>query len=254
MNRPAGALLVAGVFMLSAIHAPAEPQYPSPRGFVNDFAGILDASTTARLDARLRDFQKTTTIEVAVVTVPSLQELTVEDYTNALARKWGVGNKKKDNGVVFLVAPQERKTRVEVGYGLESRLTDIQAKAIIENAIVPLFKAGRMADGIVAGTEQILAVLGGAAAPSRSPPAGGQGGFLLAALSILFLYMVLILIINATQRVLKRSRWSSRSGWGSGGWGSSGSSWGSSGGSSGSSGGGSFGGGSFGGGGASGSW
>ena len=108
----------------------------------------------------MRKYRQDTSIEIAVVTVPSLEGLSVDEYTLELASKWGVGNRKKDNGLVFLVAPNERKARIEVGYGLEGDLTDAQANRIMQNSIVPLFKNRRMADGIAAGVSEILRELG----------------------------------------------------------------------------------------------
>lgn len=135
-------------------------EYPQPYGHVNDFAKLLPVDTAKMLEAELRTYKAQTSIEVAVVTVNSLEGLSVEDYTIELARRWGVGEKKKDNGVVFLIAPNERKARIEVGYGLEPDLTDAQSGRIMRDQIVPLFKEGRMTDGVAAGVAGILQQLG----------------------------------------------------------------------------------------------
>ena len=134
--------------------------YPKPMGFVNDFADILPADSRNDLEQTLKKYEDETSIEIAVVTVKSLEGLAVEDYTIGLANTWGVGKKEKDNGIVFLIAPQEREMRIEVGYGTEPDLTDVQAGRIIQKIITPHFKAGRMADGIVSGTKAILETLG----------------------------------------------------------------------------------------------
>lgn len=133
--------------------------YPKPVGFVNDFAGILSAETKNSLESKLRDYKEKTSIEVAVVTVPSLEEETIEEYTIGLAQSWGVGDKEKDNGIVFLIAPNDRQMRIEAGYGLEADLTDAQADSIIRNKIKPLFKEGKMNEGIVAGVDNIISTL-----------------------------------------------------------------------------------------------
>lgn len=134
--------------------------YPSPIGYVNDFANIMPAGVKQSLETKLREYKNKTSIEIAVVTVRSLEGLSVEDYAIGLARKWGVGDKQKNNGVVLLVAPNERKSRIEVGYGLEADLTDSQAGIITRDNMIPYFKQGRMADGIVAGVSGIVLELG----------------------------------------------------------------------------------------------
>jgi len=134
--------------------------YPKPVGHVNDFAGLLKTSERQTLETTLRNYEKQTSIEIAIVTVLSLEGLTVEGYTIALAKSWGVGKKGKDNGVVFLVAPKERKMRIEVGYGLEPDLTDAQAGRIVRDSVVPRFKDGQMSAGIALGISAIMQSLG----------------------------------------------------------------------------------------------
>ena len=157
-------------FVIVAAIAFAVPNYPKPVGYVNDFANIMSAETKQQTETRLRDYREKTSIEVAVVTVLSLEGETVEDYTLGLAQSWGVGDKKKDNGVVLLVAPNERKMRIEVGYGMESDLTDVQSGRIIRDIIIPYFKESvdlptaaknaKLTKGIMAGIDAILTNLG----------------------------------------------------------------------------------------------
>src|SRR3989344_5423668 len=150
--------LVVGLLFFRAAYG--QVNYPSPIGHVNDFANLLNPQDKQELERKLRDYRDKTSIEVAVVTVPSLEGLTVEEYTLNLATKWGVGDKEKDNGIVMLVAPNERKMRIEVGYGMEPDLTDAQAGRIIQGTIVPYFKNNQMAEGVVIGVNTILAGLG----------------------------------------------------------------------------------------------
>lgn len=167
-------LLVLTLFTIGFVQ-----EIPKPVGHVNDFAGILPKDMSNRLEAKLRTYKTETSNEVSVVTVKTLGGMSVEDYTIRLAKAWGVGNKKKDNGVVFLIAPNDRRCRIEVGYGLEPKLTDIQAKRIIESVVIPKFKQGQMPSGIEAGAESILLSLTGKlapaapAAPSENDPGGG---------------------------------------------------------------------------------
>ncbi|MGU3537050.1 TPM domain-containing protein [Methylobacterium sp. A54F] len=141
--------------------AAAELALPALTGRVVDGAGLLDAATRERLDAKLKAYEDKTSDQVVVATVKSLQGTTVEDFANRLFRAWGLGSRKNDNGVLLLVAPSERKVRIEVGYGLEGALTDALSKVIITTAIAPRFKSGDYGGGIEAGLDAILSILGG---------------------------------------------------------------------------------------------
>ena len=149
--------LVALVFGSSQVLA--QISYPAPRGHVNDFANVIPDDIEQRMELRLRDYEQKTTNEIAVVTVTSLEGLSIEDYTVGLAQKWGVGKKGKDNGVVLLVAPKEREVRIEVGYGLESVLTDAQSVQIIA-AMTPYLKENKYGPGIDFGVQKITDVIG----------------------------------------------------------------------------------------------
>ncbi|WP_237353639.1 YgcG family protein [Xanthobacter sp. YC-JY1] len=166
--RPATrfALVLAGLLALclavaSVAVAPAwaELTFPPLTGRVVDAAHVLDAGTLAALDAKLAAQEAKASDQLVVATVPSLQGTSIEDYANRLFRTWQIGQAKKNNGVLLLVAPSERKVRIEVGYGLEGILTDAVSATIIRNAIVPAFKSGDMAAGIVKGTDAILEIL-----------------------------------------------------------------------------------------------
>jgi len=128
---------------------------PSPTGYVNDFAGVLKPETKQSLENLIVQFEKETSIELAIVTVQTLEGMTVEDYAVRLFENWRIGKKEKDNGLLFLVAPNERKARIEVGYGLEGTLNDAQAARILREYLVPFAKEGNFNEGIQ-GTAQIL--------------------------------------------------------------------------------------------------
>jgi len=148
--------LVAGVLCTGLALALT---FPPLGGRVVDAAGVLDPATRSTLEARLAAQEHKATDQFVVATVPSLQGTSVEDYANALFRAWKLGEEKKNNGVLLLVAPNERKVRIEVGYGLEGILTDAVAAAIIREAIVPAFKAGDMSAGILKGADAVISVL-----------------------------------------------------------------------------------------------
>jgi uncharacterized protein len=133
--------------------------FPEPQGHVNDFASLLSAQGKQQLEDQLSRLEQETTIEIAVVTVNSLEGTTVEDYANRLFEKWGIGKKGKDNGVLLLVAKEERKVRIEVGYGLEAVLTDSRAGRILDNDVVPQFKQGNYEKGITDGVIAIETLL-----------------------------------------------------------------------------------------------
>nr|WP_298148046.1 TPM domain-containing protein [uncultured Pseudomonas sp.] len=141
--------------------AQAQPQFPALSGRVVDQAGMLDAQTEARLTQQLAAHEKASGEQLVVVTLANLQGMPIEDYGYQLGRHWGIGEKGKDNGALLLVARDERKLRIEVGYGLEGRLTDAQASVIINQVITPAFKRGDYTQGISDGVAAILQVLGG---------------------------------------------------------------------------------------------
>jgi uncharacterized protein len=219
----------------------AELKFPSLTGRIVDNAGLLSASDKSRLESLLARQEAGTTDQVVVVSLKSLQGTTIEDYGYQLGRHWGIGQRDKNNGVLLIVAPNERKVRIEVGYGLEGKLTDATAKIIIETKIVPAFKDGRFADGIISGTQAIIDVLGGAVppVPISETKAESDGDIVITIIFWLFvIFMIYRLMSGGGGGFGDDSRHRSR--FGGGGFSSSG--------------GGFSGGGSFGGGGASGGW
>ncbi|MGR7997450.1 TPM domain-containing protein [Xanthobacter sp. ZOL 2024] len=151
-----GASLLA---LLGALTLAWALTFPDLSGRVVDAAHVLDPSTRAELDGLLAAQEAKASDQFVVATVPSLEGQSIEEYANALFRAWRLGQAKANNGVLLLVAPQERKVRIEVGYGLEGILTDAVASAIIRNAIIPAFKAGDMSAGILKGAQAILEIL-----------------------------------------------------------------------------------------------
>ena len=158
-----GSLLSAIVIASLALPAAASAQtYASPgkpAGYVSDFAGVIPAADQASLESTLSSFEQSTGIEIAVATTKSLGGDTVEDYAARLFQEWGIGNAKKDNGILILVAPSDRQARIEVGYGLEGTMTDALSSVIIQSAIIPKFKAGDFAGGASAGVDAIIGAL-----------------------------------------------------------------------------------------------
>ena len=169
------ALIAPAVAQWPAI--PATAEFPALTGRVVDDANVLDAATRETLQQKLAAHEAKTGNQIVVATVKSLNGSSVEDYANRLFRRWQLGQRGTNNGVLLLHAPAERKVRIEVGYGLEGTLTDAIGKYIIQNAITPRFKANDFAGGLTRGVDDIIKVLDGGAeefkqrvAP-RIPPA-----------------------------------------------------------------------------------
>ena len=158
-------LLALGALFVSApARALDIPKLDSP---VVDRAGVLSAGTRARLERTLRDYEREKGHQVVVHTTPSLEGLPIEQYSIEIAEAWKVGHQGLDNGVILTVAPNERKVRIEVGYGLEGVIPDAIAKRIIEEVILPQFRAGDVEAGVVAGTRSVLQAATGEYAPPR---------------------------------------------------------------------------------------
>lgn len=260
-------VLALFAFFVFVCAAQSQPSFPTLTGRIVDQAGLLDAAAQSRLDTKLKDLESKTTTQVVVVTLRSLGGYDIADYGYQLGRHWGIGQKGKNNGAVLIVAPAERKVRIEVGYGLEGTLTDAVSRLIIDHAILPRFRAGDFAGGIERGVDDIVQVLSGdaddfkrRAAERESRPRGGEGMSLFTlALVILVIWLLMYLQRARQPRGPARGRlgWGPILGGGAPGGGWSGGGWSSGGRSDGGySGGGGFsgGGGSFGGGGSSGSW
>jgi uncharacterized protein len=139
---------------------------PELRARVTDLAGILTAGQAAGLEAKLEELERTDSTQVAVLIIPSLEGESLEDYSLRVAEKWKLGRKGRDNGAILLIAMKERRIRIEVGYGLESVLTDARSAQIWRNEIVPRFREGDFYGGIDAGVTAIIQTVRGQYQPS----------------------------------------------------------------------------------------
>ncbi|OHY78949.1 methanol dehydrogenase [Marinobacter sp. AC-23] len=165
------ALFALMVLPVSGTLAQSTPEFPELSGRVVDKADLLSPTTETQITQMLQAHEQGTTEQVVVVTVPDLQGYAIEDYGYQLGRHWGIGQKGEDNGALLIVAKEERKIRIEVGYGLEGRLTDAASSTIINQIMTPAFKQGQFEQGVVNGAAAMVQVLGGEplAAPGRSP-------------------------------------------------------------------------------------
>jgi uncharacterized protein len=257
--RTAWGRAILGVLLCVAAFAAYALTFPELTGRVVDDAGVLDPSTKAALERKLAEFETKTAGQLVVVTLKSLQGTSIEDYGYQLGRHWQIGQKEKNTGALLIVAPNERKVRIEVGYGFEGTLTDAVSRLIIENSIIPRFRANDFAGGVGRGVDDIIQAVSVDSeewkARAKQRPDDQPG--LVDVLALVFFLFIFFMIVRS---VAGQGRGYAQTGAGSrrgargpifipipGSWGSWGSSWSGGGGFSG-------GGGSFGGGGASGSW
>ena len=269
-NRPA--VLPIALALLLAWAAPAfaqpEPVIPAPVGFVNDVAGVMDEPARAKLEAFLDQLKRKTGAEFAVLTVKTTAPLDPAEYKVEVFKRWKLGQKGQDNGLLLLVALDEHRVTFETGYGLEGVLPDALESRIIRNEMTPRLRAGDAAGGITAGVLRTAALIAadkgvalewnGAELRYGSGDSGGSDqGLPPLAIAIIFFFVIVIVIVRLlVGGWMGPGAFGGRRGWtmGSGGWGGGfgGGGFGGGGGGGGSFGG--FGGGSSGGGGGSGGW
>ena len=182
----AAGITVLGIMMASTVWA---LEVPPLKGRVNDDAGMLSPTTRQSLERNLEALERTETTQIVVLTVASLAGDSLEAFSLRVVEQWQIGQKDFDNGVLLLIVQRDRKLRIEVGYGLEGRLTDLVAGRIIRNVMVPRFRAGQFDQGVLDGVNAMIAAVKGefetaaAPAPPRPPGAGahhGMFGFILA--------------------------------------------------------------------------
>ncbi len=248
--------LLALIFLLFASpHFARALDVPALKGRVNDYAGLLPRGRAAALEQKLAQFENSTGHQIAVLTIPSLEGEPIESFGIKVAEKWKIGKKGFDNGAILIVAPKDKRLRIEVGYGLEGVLPDAIANRIIQEQIVPRFKDGDFPGGVEAGVDAMMKVASGEPIPEaqrRKPPSGGSGFPLSLILTLaLFAFFLISSLAGSLGRGIgggRGPRYYGPGGFFGGGFGGGGG-W-----SGGGGGGFSGGGGGFGGGGSSGSW
>jgi uncharacterized protein len=203
-NITAKLFLFLSILLFSPFAATFSLAIPaSPEARVNDYAGMLSDDTRAAIEAYLADLESRTGIQIVVAAFPSLEGESLEDYSIRLAEKWKIGQKGKDNGVILVIFKQERKLRIEVGYGLEDKLPDASASYIIRNVIAPYFKAGDYDSGVKAGVQAIAKTVSGESTDETETSSGPSnftidkeklikiGIIILCVLAVLFLLDIL---------------------------------------------------------------
>jgi len=240
------------VILLISLLAYSQPDIPEQGGFwVHDEANVLSSQGKHRLESILKAEQDSTSNQIAILIIPSLEGGSLEEYSMRVAEKWKMGKREKDNGALLLISIQDRLMRIEAGYGLEGTLTDAMSSRIIRNEIAPHFRNGDYEAGVEAGVTGIIKAISGEYVNEDPLPQKRHAKKF--PLGTIVIIIIIIILASRGRRGGGGGHWSSGRGWIGpiGGMGSSGS-WGSGGGFGG---GGSFGGGGgFGGGGSSGSW
>ena len=182
--RALGPVLLTLLWLLSGLGAGAQnlPPRPSPPRLVNDLARLMQPAEADALEQKLVAYNDSTSSQIAVVTVPSLDGDEIADYAQKLYEAWGIGRKGKNNGILVLVAQQERAARIQTGYGLEGAVPDAIAKRIISNTLVPAFRQNQYYAGLDRATDQLIALAKGEykadpadARPRRSRDSSGSG-------------------------------------------------------------------------------
>lgn len=141
------------LFSFSVVHA---AEVPPLKGYINDYANMISPAVRTKLMSELKEFERTDSTQIVILTIPSLEGQVIEEYSIKVAESWKIGQKGRDNGIIFIVANQERKIRIEVGRGLEGKLTDLTAGRIIDLVVKPRFKRGDYSGGFVAGVAAMI--------------------------------------------------------------------------------------------------
>lgn len=235
------ALLILPIFNLAAQEIPDKPDPPR---LVNDFGGFMSNYQVSSLEKKLRNFNDTTSTQIAIVTVKSLDGYDISDYAFRLGEKWGIGQANKDNGILILASKNDRKVFIATGYGVEEYLPDGIAKRIVDMVIIPNFKSGDFYNGFDQAVDYIMGLVSGKFSAED----------LKKDKKIPWVYILIIFLLFGLSSLFRRNRYTSYSGRGYRGGTFVGGFGGGFGGGSSGGGFGGFGGGSFGGGGAGGSW
>ena len=210
-NRYLAALTLSACALLFAAVRPgaADPSYPRFTAPVVDAAGVLSDADRADITRQVLDLQSKSAIQFAIATIPSLDGEEIEPYANGLFRDWKLGQKDVNNGLLLVVAPKEHKLRFEVGYGLEGVMTDLQAKLIIANTMVPKLKADDTAGAIRAGVADAITVLTTDKAnwPRRLKPAEEDDQTTDIIIACVVMFIVVLLILRTFRRRRAGAGW-----------------------------------------------
>jgi uncharacterized protein len=195
-------ILLLFILLLCCLPFPAFGlDVPRLQGYVNDYAGMISPSAKSRIEEGLRAFEQSDSTQIVILTIPSLEGENLEQFGIKVGEAWKIGQKVKDNGAILIVSKQERKIRIEVGYGLEGRLTDLTAGRIIDLVIKPRFKQGDFDGGFIAGVSSLIDATRGEFRAERRPVHQRQRG-VPPFLTIFLFFAIFTLILGSLSRVL----------------------------------------------------
>jgi uncharacterized protein len=187
-------LLLASAGVLFAL------EVPPLQGRVNDYANMISAGVRAQLEDKLAALEASDSTQVAVLTIPSLEGEDLEGFSIKVAEAWKIGTKENDNGAILLVSKEDRAVRIEVGYGLEGKLTDLMSGRIVDRIIVPNFKEGRFDQGFSEGVDAIIGTVKGEY-KGTGTPAAKSGGFSGRSLIPLFILFAIVSAVGSRRRI-----------------------------------------------------
>jgi uncharacterized protein len=200
-----GRVRILGVLLCIAVLLPwaaAALEVPALKGRVNDYGGMLPPEAERRLETLLKELEEKDSTQVAVLTVPSLDGDSLEDFSMRVAERWKIGRKGLDNGALLVIARDDRKVRIEVGYGLEGRLTDLTAGRIIRDRIVPEFRAGRFDQGVLNGVVALTEVVRGEFKAPAQPPTGPAASGVEDLMPFVLVFIFLVFMLGRVSRPL----------------------------------------------------
>jgi uncharacterized protein len=174
---------------------------PRLQGYVNDYAGMISPSAKSKIEEGLRAFEQSDSTQIVILTVPSLEGENIEEFSIRVAEAWKIGQQQKDSGILLIVSKQERKIRIEVGRGLEGKLTDLMAGRIIDQVIKPRFKQGDFDGGFITGTSALIDATRGEFKAGQRPVQRRQKGFP-PFLTFLLFFGIFVLILGSLSRIL----------------------------------------------------
>jgi len=174
---------------------------PRLQGYVNDYAGMISPSAKSKIEEGLRAFEQSDSTQIVILTISSLEGGNIEEFGIKVAETWKIGQQVKDNGILFIASKQDRKIRIEVGRGLEGKLTDLMAGRIIDQVIKPRFSKGDFDGGFIAGVSSMIDATRGEFKAEQRPAQRGQKG-ISPFLSIFLFFVVFTIIMGSVSRVL----------------------------------------------------
>jgi uncharacterized protein len=200
-----GRARILGVLLCISLLLPwaaAALEVPALKSRVNDYGGMLSPESERRLETLLKELEEQDSTQVVVLTIPSLAGDSLEDFSIRVAERWKIGRKGFDNGVILIVARDDRKVRIEVGYGLEGRLTDLTAGRIIRDRIVPEFRAGRFDQGVLNGVVALTEVVRGEFQAPAQPPIGPAASGAEDLMPFLLIFFFVVFMLGRVSRPL----------------------------------------------------